>query len=116
MHALFRHIGRFRRNKSANVAVIFTIAAVPVMTFVGSAVDYSRATATRSKLQSATDAASVGSVTKTSPAFIAAGTMSSDGPIPAGVTDANNIFNGNMTGHRLYVEQHDGDGNKSRVP
>ena len=98
MRALFRYIGRFRRNKSANVAVIFAIAAVPVMTFVGSAVDYSRATATRSKLQSAIDAASVGSVTKTSPAFIAAGTMTADGSIAAGVTDATNIFNANMNG------------------
>ena len=64
MRALFRHIGRFSGDKSANIAVIFAIAAVPVMTFVGSAVDYSRATATRSKLQSATDAASVGSIKK----------------------------------------------------
>ena len=103
MRALFRHIGRFRRNKSANVAVIFTIAAVPIMTFVGSAVDYSRATATRSKLQSAVDAASVGSVTKTSPAFIAAGTMTADGPIAAGVTDATNIFNANMNGVPGYT-------------
>ena len=103
MRALFRHIGRFRRNKSANVAVIFTIAAVPIMTFVGSAVDYSRATATRSKLQAATDAASVGSVTKTSPAFIAAGTMTADGAITAGVTDATNIFNANMNGVNGYT-------------
>ena len=103
MRALFRHIGRFSGDKSANIAVIFAIAAVPVMTFVGSAVDYSRATATRSKLQSATDAASVGSVTKTSPAFIAAGTMTADGPIAAGVTDATNIFNANMNGVAGYT-------------
>ncbi len=46
----------------------------------------------------AADAASVGSVAKTSPAFIAAGTMTSDGAIAAGVTDAQNIFDANMTG------------------
>ena len=40
MHALFRHLGRFRRDKSANLAVIFAIAAVPVMTFVGGEVRY----------------------------------------------------------------------------
>ena len=103
MCALFRHIGRFSGDKSANIAVIFAIAAVPVMTFVGSAVDYSRATALRSKLQAATDAASVGSVTKTSPAFIAAGAMTADGPIAAGVTDATNIFNANMNGVAGYT-------------
>ena len=103
MRALFRLVGRFRRDKSANLAVIFGIAAVPVMTFVGTAVDYSRATASRSKLQAATDAASVGSVAKTSPAFVAAGTMTSDGSIPAGVTDATNIFNANMNGVNGYT-------------
>src|SRR5437762_5520619 len=103
MRAFFRHIGRFHRDKSANIAVIFAIAAVPVMTFVGSSVDYSRATAARSKLQAATDAASVGSVAKTSPAFIAAGTMTSDGTIAAGVTDATNIFNANMNGVTGYT-------------
>ena len=103
MRALLRYIGCFRRDKSANIAVIFAIAAVPVMTFVGSSVDYSRATAARSKLQAATDAASVGSVAKTSPAFIAAGTMTSDGTIAAGVTDATNIFNANMNGVTGYT-------------
>jgi hypothetical protein len=54
-------------------------------------------------LQSACDAASVGSVSKTSPGFIAAGSMTSDGPIPAGVTDATNIFNANMNGVPGYT-------------
>ena len=34
--------------------------------------------------------------------------MTVDGPIPAGVTDATNIFNGNMTGVSGYtLTQHD---------
>jgi hypothetical protein len=88
-------IGRFRRDQRGNIAVIFTIALLPVLSAIGCAIDYSRATQLRSKLLSAADAASVGSISKTSPAFIAAGSMSSDGPIPVGVTDATNIFNGN---------------------
>jgi Flp pilus assembly protein TadG len=89
-------IGRFRRDQRGNIAVIFTIALLPILSAIGCAIDYSRATQLRSKLLAAADAASVGSISKTSPAFIAAGTMNSDGPIAVGVTDATNIFNGNM--------------------
>jgi hypothetical protein len=83
--------------------VIFAIALLPILSAIGCAVDYSRATQLRSKLLAAADAASVGSISKTSPAFIAAGTMSSDGPIPVGVTDATNIFNGNMANESGYT-------------
>lgn len=96
-------IGRFRSDRHGNIAVIFAVACVPLISAVGCAVDYSRATQFQSKLQAAADAASVGSIAKQSPAFIAAGTMSSDGPIPAGVTDATNIFNGNMSGVTGYT-------------
>ncbi|QWG23248.1 pilus assembly protein [Bradyrhizobium sediminis] len=103
MRTLLGEIGRFRRDKSGNIAVIFTLALMPILSAVGCAVDYSRATQLRAKLQAAVDAASVGSIAKQSPAFIAAGTMTSDGPIAAGVTDANNIFNGNMSGVTGYT-------------
>ncbi len=103
MRALFRLIGRFRGDKSGNIAVLFTLALVPVLSAVGCAVDYARAAQLRTKLQAAVDAASVGSVAKTSPAYIAAGSMTGDGAIPAGVTDARNIFNGNMSGVPGYT-------------
>jgi Flp pilus assembly protein TadG len=103
MHAFFREISRFRRDRSGNISVIFTLALLPILSSIGCAVDYSRATQIRSKLLSAADAASVGSISKTSPAFIAAGSMTSDGPIAAGVTDATNIFNGNMSGVTGYT-------------
>lgn len=95
MHSL---IGNFRRDQRGNIAVIFALALIPVMTAAGCALDYSRAAQIRSKLQAAADAASVGSIAKMSPAFIAAGSMIQDGPIPAGVTDAQNIFNANLSG------------------
>jgi hypothetical protein len=91
-------IGDFRRDQRGNIAVIFALALIPVMTAVGCAIDYSRAVQIRSKLQAAADAASVGSLAKTSPAFIAAGSMVQDGPIPVGVTDAQNIFTANLSG------------------
>jgi hypothetical protein len=76
---------------------------VPVLSCIGCAIDYSRAVQLRSKLQAAIDAASVGSVAKTSQAFIAAGSMTSDGPIAVGVTDATSIFNGNVSGVGGYT-------------
>ena len=97
------HVRSFANHKRAGVAVIFALAALPILTAVGCAIDYSRASQLRSKLQAAIDCASVGSVAKTSPAYIAAGTMSSSGSIPAGVTDARNIFNANMTGVTGYT-------------
>lgn len=95
---------RFIHDRRGNIAVIFALACVPLITVVGYAVDYSRATQLRSKLQAAADAASVGSIAKASPGFAAAGSMTSDGTIPAGVTDAQNIFNANvanLTGYTL---------------
>jgi Flp pilus assembly protein TadG len=104
MRAAFHTITRrFARDRRGNIAVIFAFCCVPLITVVGCAVDYARATQIRSKLQAAADAASVGSVAKASPAFVAAGSMTSDGAIPAGVTDANNIFNANMTNQTGYT-------------
>ena len=67
MRKLLGKIGRFRNDRSGNVAVIFTLALLPILSAIGCAVDYSRATQLRSKLQSAIDAASVGSVARKSP-------------------------------------------------
>ena len=103
MRALFRSFNRFKRDGSANVAVLFALTLVPVVSFIGSAVDYSMATRMKAKLQSAVDAASVGSIAKASPGFIAAGSMTSDGRITAGETDAKTIFNGNMSGVTGYT-------------
>jgi Flp pilus assembly protein TadG len=104
MRAAFHTIARrFARDRRGNIAVIFAFCCVPLITVVGCAVDYARATQIRSKLQAAADAASVGSVAKASPAFVAAGSMTSDGAIPAGVTDATNIFNANMTNQTGYT-------------
>ncbi|MEH2480216.1 Flp pilus assembly protein TadG [Nitrobacteraceae bacterium AZCC 2146] len=96
-------IRRFRRAQSGNVAAIFAITLVPLLSAMGCAIDYTRAAQIRSQLQNAIDAASVGSVAKASPGFVAAGAMTSDGPIAAGVTDATNLFNGSMSGKGGYT-------------
>ena len=97
-------LSRFVHDRRGNIAVIFALACVPLISAIGCAIDYSRATLTRSKLQAAADAASVGSIAKASPAFKAAGNMTADGSISVGVTDAENIFNANranLTGYTL---------------
>jgi Flp pilus assembly protein TadG len=56
---IIRHIRdaarRFVGAEDGNIAVIFTIAAIPVIGFVGAAIDYSRANNARSSVQSALD-------------------------------------------------------------
>jgi Flp pilus assembly protein TadG len=96
-------ISLFRRAQGGNVAAIFALALVPMLSAVGCAIDYTRAAQIRSQLQNAVDAASVGSIAVASPGYVAAGTMTSDGPIPAGVTDATNLFNGSMAGKAGYT-------------
>jgi Putative Flp pilus-assembly TadE/G-like len=104
MSTLFaRQIRRFRRNQRGNVVVIFALTLMPVLTALGCAIDYGRANQVRTRLQAAVDAASVGSVSKQSPGFVFAGSMTTDGPIPVGVTDADSIFRGNTSGQTGYT-------------
>ncbi|MDB5649502.1 MAG: hypothetical protein JWL62_1022 [Hyphomicrobiales bacterium] len=49
-------ITRAWRDQRGQVAVIFALALIPIMCFVGSSVDYTRAVTSRSNLQQATDA------------------------------------------------------------
>jgi len=97
MRNLIRLIGRFHQNRRGNVAIIFAFATIPLVSAIGSAVDLSLATRMQAKLQSAADAATVASLSQKSLGYIAATQMTGDGTITAGVTDANNVFDGNMS-------------------
>ncbi|MBV9201540.1 MAG: pilus assembly protein, partial [Alphaproteobacteria bacterium] len=88
-------ISRFRRDTRANIAVLFAIATIPILTAVGCATDYSIAARMKTKLQSAADTASLASVSVNSAGWTAATQMTSNGSVGAGVTEANNVFNGN---------------------
>ena len=59
MHPLSRHLrraaDRFVGANQGNIAVIFAIALVPVISFIGAAIDYSRANSARSSMQAALD-------------------------------------------------------------
>jgi len=93
---------RFVGDTRGNIAVIFAIACIPLLSGVGCAIDYALATRMKSKLQSAADAAAVGAISQGSPAYVAAGQMGSTGPVTAGNTDATNIFNANISGLTGY--------------
>ena len=83
MHAFFTAISRLFRDKSGNVAVIFGIAAIPLISLVGAAVDYSMANKMKAKLQSAADAASLASISKNSIGYNAAASMTTMARSPA---------------------------------
>jgi Flp pilus assembly protein TadG len=99
---LQQYVSRFCRDRRGNVAIIFTIAAIPLISAVGCAVDYSLGTRMKAKLQTAADAASIAALSQKSPGFIAASVMTGNGSITEGVADANNVFDANMNGITGY--------------
>ena len=96
MRAFSRLMSRFRRDQRGNIAVIFAIACIPVISAVGCGIDYSEASRMRAKLQSAADAAAVASISQNSQGWVAASQMSGNGPVTTAQTDAMNIFLGNI--------------------
>ncbi len=89
-------MNRFRRDQRGNIAVIFGIACLPVLSAIGCGVDYSEASRMRAKLQSAADAAAVASISRNSQGWLAASQMTGNGEVTTAETDAMNIFNGNI--------------------
>src|ERR1700738_1075300 len=55
MLAFFRLLDRLRKDQRGNIAVIFAIALLPLIGFMGAAIDYSRANNARTAMQSALD-------------------------------------------------------------
>jgi len=94
---------RFIKSRAGSVAPMFAIAAIPLIGAMGAAIDYSRAATVRTQLLAAADAASLGAVRKSSAAMTAAASMTGDGPIPAGATEATRLFNAEITGAKGYT-------------
>ena len=59
MRNLFSLIDRFRKDERGNIAVIFLIALVPLLGFIGAAVDYSMVSRGRTAMQNALDTAAL---------------------------------------------------------
>lgn len=62
---LQKFLGRTRRDRSGNVAVIVALATIPLLGLGGLAIDYGMVLATKAKLDQAADAAALASVTGT---------------------------------------------------
>ena len=90
-------LNRFRRDRRGNIAVIFGIACIPLISAIGCAVDYSEATRIKAKLQSAADAAAVASISQQSQGWLTASTMTGSGEVTTAEQNAMNIFNGNIS-------------------
>src|ERR1700730_4764469 len=56
---MLRLLDRLRRDQRGNIAVIFAIALLPLIGFMGAAIDYSRANNARTAMQSALDSVAV---------------------------------------------------------
>lgn len=55
LRRLRRHAADFLTAKRGNIAVTFVIALIPILTFIGAAIDYSRASLARTAMQTALD-------------------------------------------------------------
>lgn len=93
----------FQADRRGNVAVTFAMSCVPLISFVGCAVDYSHAVLIRTQLRGALDAASVGAIAQKSTGYTAAGSMSADGEVTPASADALNIFAGNTAWRTGFV-------------
>lgn len=59
LNQILRRAANFRGAKGGNVAVIFAFSLVPLLLFVGGAIDYTRANASRTAMQEALDSAAL---------------------------------------------------------
>ncbi|SDR46867.1 Flp pilus assembly protein TadG [Rhizobiales bacterium GAS113] len=69
---------RFWQDSSGNIAILFGLAIIPVLIAIGTAIDYTRVTNVRTKLDGAADMATLASVSKSAAPFTTT-------PTPAGV-------------------------------
>ena len=90
-------ISGFLANARGNVAVITALAALPIVSAIGCAVDYSMATTIKTKLQAAADAATLAAVSANSPLVATAKTMTGNGAVSNGATYTQNFFDSNLS-------------------
>jgi Flp pilus assembly protein TadG len=81
-------LGKFAKANDGNIAIIFVIALIPILGFVGAAVDYSRASAARTSMQAALDSTALMLLKDISSGVISSSQVG---------TAANSYFNGLYT-------------------
>ncbi|MBB4290092.1 Flp pilus assembly protein TadG [Rhizobium leguminosarum] len=94
----------FIADRSGNFGIMTALLMVPLLGTAGMAVDFAHALSLRTQLYAAADAAAVGSIAEKSGAVAAAMTMSGNGTISLGKTDARNIFMSQMSGELADVK------------
>jgi Flp pilus assembly protein TadG len=94
-------VGRFRRDRRGNVAIIFAITLLPILAAVGGAVDYSIASSQRSKIQAALDSAILAGAIAGKQSLDAGSGHST--AIAAANSAAASFFNGNMAGYSASI-------------
>ncbi len=87
----------FQSNSRGNVAVITALAALPMMAAIGCVIDYSNASMIRTKLQAASDAATLATVSNNSPVVTTAKAMTGSGTVSGGSTYVQNFFSADTT-------------------
>lgn len=89
----------FRSSQSGNVAVIFALASMPILSLVGGAVDYTRATQVQTRMQASLDSAILTGLRATGRETAAADTMmTTQAPMPGGTLTAVSF---NLAGDQL---------------
>ena len=90
-------IARFRRDRRGNIAIMMALSALPLVGIVGCVVDYTMATAAKTKLQASADAATLAAVSMNSTVVANAQLMGTgtNGTVANGTTYLQNIFTSN---------------------
>ncbi|WP_413709626.1 pilus assembly protein TadG-related protein [Rhizobium sp. Rhizsp82] len=89
---------RLLADRSGNFGMLTALLMVPLIGSAGMAIDYGHAMSLRTQLYAAADAAAVGAISQKSNAVTQAMTMSGDGALTVGQTDARSIFMSQMQG------------------
>ncbi|HUZ33598.1 MAG TPA: pilus assembly protein TadG-related protein [Xanthobacteraceae bacterium] len=89
---LWTRIGAFGTDRRGNTAIIFALAALPLVSAVGCVVDYSMASAIQTKLQAAADAATLASISNNSPIVTTAKSMTGSGTVSGSTTYLQNFY------------------------
>ena len=106
LRELWNRLQRLRTSERGNIAVIFALALIPLMTGMGAAVDFSRANATKEAVQAALDSALLAGARDGSSTWgtLAASVFNSNlaskqfsVPTPAFSKDGNSIYSGSVT-------------------
>src|SRR5580704_3412725 len=94
---LSAQITKFGSNRHGNIAVITAVSCLPMIAAVGCVIDYTDASMIKTKLQAASDAAALATVSVNSSVIATAKSMSGSGTVSGGSTFMTNFFNANLT-------------------